>query len=86
MCASNRAPNAPYPLQREKDQPNGSAEDGGGGGGGSSLVSFEGVYTLLDLQRPSAEAVRAVRDFTGEGGWGERRGSEPRSRGGDVGR
>eukprot|EP00198_Chlamydomonas_reinhardtii_P009761 XP_001699098.1 DNA binding protein [Chlamydomonas reinhardtii] len=51
---------------REKDQPNGSAEDGGGGGGGSSLVSFEGVYTLLDLQRPSAEAVRAVRDFTAE--------------------
>ncbi|KAG2427355.1 hypothetical protein HXX76_012549 [Chlamydomonas incerta] len=51
---------------REKDRATGAAEDGGGGGGGTSLVSFEGVYTLLDLQRPSAEAVKAVRDFTAE--------------------
>ncbi|KAG2424501.1 hypothetical protein HYH02_015171 [Chlamydomonas schloesseri] len=51
---------------REKDKPTGAAEDGGGGGGGTSLVSFEGVWTLLDLQRPSAEAVKAVRDFSAD--------------------
>ncbi|GIM02241.1 hypothetical protein Vretimale_7160 [Volvox reticuliferus] len=54
---------------RERDKPGGGA--GGGDGGADAdyfttpfTAAFEGVRTLLELQQPSAEAVRAVRDLT----------------------
>ncbi|GLC40124.1 hypothetical protein PLESTM_001002700 [Pleodorina starrii] len=53
---------------REKDQPGADSTTGSSSGSSAPFVaSFEGVRTLLELQQPSAEAVRAVRDMTG--GW-----------------
>ncbi|GFR46081.1 hypothetical protein Agub_g7565 [Astrephomene gubernaculifera] len=57
---------------KEKDKPAAAADaadsaGGGGVGSGSSstyLASFEGVRTLLDLQPPSVEAVKTVRDLS----------------------
>ncbi|GLI63559.1 hypothetical protein VaNZ11_006414 [Volvox africanus] len=54
---------------RERDKPGGGAGAGGGGDDGFTTpftAAFEGVRTLLELQQPSAEAVRAVRDLTAD--------------------